>query len=149
MMPPQVEPGLRRGFDVSTLAEEIYRTIDESKARRLVIDCVSALGIRFSEPQEVRSELFRISALLNELKITSLLLSETITQENQSRAGVEEFVTQGLISLNLVREKDLLIREMLIWKMRQTSHSMNKHRFVIGANGIELLPHRKSTSKAR
>jgi len=148
-LPTSEKYALRRGFDVSTLAEEIYRTIDESKARRLVIDCVSALGIRFSEPQEVRSELFRISALLNELKITSLLLSETITQENQSRAGVEEFVTQGLISLNLVREKDLLIREMLIWKMRQTSHSMNKHRFVIGANGIELLPHRKSTSKAR
>ena len=146
-LPTSEKYALRRGFDVSTLAEEIYRAIDESKAKRVVIDCISALGIRFSEPQEVRNELFRISALLNELKITSLLLSESITPDCQSRAGVEEFVTQGLISLNLVQENNLLIREMLIWKMRQTSHSMSTHKFVIGKNGIELTTPKRSTSK--
>ncbi len=146
-LPTSEKYALRRGFDVSTLAEEIYRAIDESKAKRLVIDCISALGIKYTEPLDIRNELFRISALLNELKITSLLLSESITNDVQSRAGVEEFVTQGLISLNLVQEKDLLTREMLIWKMRQTPHSMNKHKFTIGKKGIELVSKGKSTSK--
>ncbi|TFG34226.1 ATPase, partial [Candidatus Thorarchaeota archaeon] len=140
---------LRRGFDISTLAEQIYRAIDESKAKRLVVDCISALGVRYDEPMEVRTELLRISALLNELNVTSLLLCEINTPDTQSRAGVEQFITQGLISLNLVEEKDNLSREMLIWKMRQTHHSMNRHHFIIGKNGIEIMQKKKPTSKTR
>lgn len=146
-LPTSEKFALRRGFDVGALAEEIYRAIEESKAKRLVVDSISALGIRFNEPLEVRNELFRISALLNELRVTSLLISEIITPDAQSRAGVEQFVTQGLISLNLIEEKDSLTREMLIWKMRQTSHSMSKHKFVIGKNGIELLKKKKPASR--
>ncbi|MFX1559606.1 MAG: ATPase domain-containing protein, partial [Promethearchaeota archaeon] len=63
-LPTSQKYALRRGFDMSTLAEEIYRAIDDTKAKRLVIDCISGLGIRFNEPSEVRTELFRISALL-------------------------------------------------------------------------------------
>ncbi len=146
-LPTSEKYALRRGFDVSTLAEEIYRAIDDTKAKRVVIDCISALGIRYTEPLNVRTELFRISALLNELKITSLLLSESISEEHQSRVGVEEFITQGLISLHLVRGKNQLTREMLIWKMRQTPHSMNVHKFVIGKKGIELVSKKRSPSK--
>lgn len=139
---------LRRGFDVSTLAQEIYRAVEDSKAKRLVIDCVSALGIKFDDPSEVRSELFRISALLGELKVTSLLISETINPDTQSRAGVEQFVTQGLISLNLFEEGGTLKRELLIWKMRQTSHSLKKHVFTIGKNGIEIKTTKSSATKS-
>ena len=139
---------LRRGFDVSTLAQEIYRAVEDSKAKRLVIDCVSALGMKFDDPSEVRSELFRISALLGELKVTSLLISETINPDTQSRAGVEQFVTQGLISLNLFEEGGTLKRELLIWKMRQTSHSLKKHVFTIGKNGIEIKTTKSSATKS-
>ena len=148
-LPTSERYALRRGFDVSTLAEEIHKAVEELGAKRLVIDCISSLGIRFNDPVEVRSELFRISALLNELKLTSLLVSEVIAPETQSRAGVEEFITQGLISLSLVQEKDLLTREMFIWKMRQTSHSMNRHQFVIGTRGIEIITKKKAATKTR
>ena len=146
-LPTYGDYALRRGFDVSTLAREIYRAIADSKAKRLVIDCVSALEIKFDDPSEVRSELLQISALLRELKVTSLLISETIDSEAQSRAGVEQFVTQGLISLNLTEDKGTLKRDMLIWKMRQTSHSLKKHAFTIGKKGIEIRSTKSSTSK--
>ncbi|MFW9843431.1 MAG: ATPase domain-containing protein [Candidatus Thorarchaeota archaeon] len=146
-LPTSEKYAIRRGFDVSTLAEEIYRAVADSKAKRLVIDCISALGMRFNEPSEVRSELFRISALLRELKVTSLLLSETISPEVHSRAGVEQFVTQGLISLNLFEDNGTLKRDLLIWKMRQTSHSLRKHIFSIGKNGIEIKSKKTSTTK--
>jgi KaiC/GvpD/RAD55 family RecA-like ATPase len=140
---------LRRGFDITTLAEEIYRAVEDSKAKRLVIDCISALGMKFNEPSEVRSELFRISALLRELKVTSILTSETIDTETHSRAGVEQFVTQGLISLNLYEDGGTLKRNLLIWKMRQTSHSLKKHIFIIGKKGIEIKSKKSSTTKKR
>jgi KaiC/GvpD/RAD55 family RecA-like ATPase len=148
-LPTSEKYAMRRGFDISTLAEEIYRAVDDCKAKRLVIDCISALGIRFNEPSEVRSELFRISALLRELKVTSLLLSETIHPEEHSRAGVEQFVTQGLISLNLFETKGTLKRDLIIWKMRQTQHSLKKHIFSIGKNGIEVQSTKSAKTKKR
>jgi KaiC/GvpD/RAD55 family RecA-like ATPase len=147
-LPTSEKFALRRGFDISSLAEEIYRAIDEIKARRLVFDCVSALSIRFDEPSEVRNEIFRISALLRELKVTSLLISETIEPTSQSRAGVEQFITQGFISLNLVETNGTLKRDLLIWKMRQTAHSLKKHPFTISKSGIEVVSLKKSSRKA-
>jgi KaiC/GvpD/RAD55 family RecA-like ATPase len=146
-LPTSEKYAIRRGFDVSTLAEEIYRAVEDSKAKRLVIDCISALGMKFNEPSEVRSELFRISALLQELKVTSLLMSETINPDAHSRAGVEQFVTQGLISLNLFEVNGTLKRDLLIWKMRQTSHSLKKHTFTIGKKGIEIKARKSTTAK--
>ncbi len=143
-LPTSEKYALRRGFDMSTLAEEIYRAIDETKAKRLVIDCISGLGIRFSEPSEVRTELFRISALLRELKVTSLFISEIIDPDSQSRAGVEQFVTQGLITLNLSEANGALKRNLLVWKMKQTTHSLKKHSFKIGKSGIEVVTKKKS-----
>lgn len=148
-LPTSEKYALRRGFDVSTLAEEIYRAVEDLKAKRLVIDCISALGMKFDEPSEVRSELFRISALLRELKVTSLLISETIDPDTHSRAGVEQFVTQGLISLNLFEDSGTLKRDLLVRKMRQTSHSLKKHTFTIGKKGIEIKSRKSSTAKSR
>jgi KaiC/GvpD/RAD55 family RecA-like ATPase len=129
------------------IAEEIYRAIDETKAKRLVIDCISGLGIRFSEPSEVRNELFRISALLRELQVTSLFISEIIEPDSQSRAGVEQFVTQGLITLNLSDANGALKRDLLVWKMKRTPHSLKKHAFKIGKSGIEIATKKKSRTK--
>ncbi|MBY8997195.1 MAG: hypothetical protein KGD60_05645 [Candidatus Thorarchaeota archaeon] len=131
----------------STLAEEIYKAIDETKAKRLVIDCISGLGIRFSEPSEVRTELFRINALLQELKVTSLFINEIIEPDSQSRAGVEQFVTQGLITLNLCEANGVLKRDLLVWKMKQTPHSLKKHSFKIGQSGIEIATKKKTSGK--
>jgi len=147
-LPTSQKYALRRGFDMSTLAEEIYRAIEETKAKRLVIDCISGLGIRFSEPSEVRNELFRISALLRELKVTSLFISEIIDPDSQSRAGVEQFITQGLITLNLSETNGTLKRDLLVWKMKQTPHSLKKHSFKIGKSGIEVSKTKKSSSKS-
>ncbi|MFX1579428.1 MAG: ATPase domain-containing protein [Promethearchaeota archaeon] len=146
-LPTSQKYALRRGFDMTTLAEEIYRAIDETKAKRLVIDCISGLGIRFNEPSEVRNELHRISALLRELKVTSLFISEIIEPDSQSRAGVEQFITQGLITLNLSESSGTLKRDLLIWKMKQTPHSLKKHPFKIGKSGIEVATRKKSSSK--
>lgn len=146
-LPTSEKYALRRGFDIGSLAEEIYRAVDDVKARRLVFDCVSALGMRFDDPSDVRNELFRISALLRELRVTSLLISETVEPASLSRAGVEQFVTQGLISMNLTETSGVLKRDMLIWKMRQTSHSMKKHSFNIGKSGIEVESTKKSVKK--
>lgn len=147
-LPTSEKYALRRGFDMTTLAEEIYRAIDETKAKRLVIDCISGLGIGFNDPSHIRNELFKISALLSELKVTSLLISEIVEPDSQSRAGVEQFVTQGLVTLNLSEVNGILKRDILIWKMKQTAHSLKAHPFTIGKSGIEISTKKKSSKKS-
>jgi KaiC/GvpD/RAD55 family RecA-like ATPase len=146
-LPTSEKYALRRGFDMTTLAEEIYRAIEDTKAKRLVIDCISGLGIGLNEPSQIRNELFRISALLQELKVTSLIIGEIVDPESQSRSGVEQFVTQGLVTLNLSEVNGMLKRDLLIWKMKQTPHSLKSHPFKIGKSGIELYTKRKTSKK--
>ncbi len=145
--PTSEKYALRRGFDMGTFAEEIYRAVQETNAKRLVIDCISGLGIGFNEPSQIRNELFRISALLRELKVTSLLIGEIVDSDSHSRAGVEQFITNGLITLNLSEVSGTLKRELLIWKMKQTNHSLKAHSFTIGKSGIEISSRKKSSKK--
>jgi KaiC/GvpD/RAD55 family RecA-like ATPase len=130
---------LKRGFDTATLAEAIYEAIQSITAQRVVIDSLSGLSIRYSEPSDVRNAVFTISSLLSELGVTSILIGETNKPLEQSRAGVEQFLTQGLIELNLVEDETGLTRDLLIWKMLQTSHSLKRHKFKIDDSGISLV----------
>ena len=130
---------LKRGFDTATLAEAIYEAIQGITAQRVVIDSLSGLSIRYSEPSDVRNAVFTISSLLSELGVTSILIGETNNPLEQSKAGVEQFLTQGLIVLNLAENKTGLTRDLLIWKMLQTSHSLKRHDFKIDDSGISLV----------
>jgi KaiC/GvpD/RAD55 family RecA-like ATPase len=146
-LPTSEKFALKRGFDMESLAEKIYSAIEETKAKRLVLDGISGLTLRFSEPAEVRRELYRISALLNELQVTSIFIGEVDNPYTQSREGVEQYIAQGLITLNLRENDGGLERDLLIWKMRMTSHSMKRHPYVIGKDGIKVSkpkPKRKS-----
>ena len=137
-LPTSERYALRRGFDMATLAETVYNVVGETKASRFVLDSLSGLTLRFGEPSEVRQELFRISALLNELGVTSMFISEISNPQLQSRLGVEQFVVQGLITLNLTENDTGLERTLLVWKMRGIQHSMKKHSFSIGSKGITV-----------
>ncbi|MFO7836099.1 MAG: ATPase domain-containing protein, partial [Candidatus Thorarchaeota archaeon] len=85
-----------------------------------------------------REIITRFSALLRQLGVTSILVCDTTSPNALSRTGVEEFVTQGLILLGLDMVNDKINRNLLIWKMRSTAHSMKKHTFVISENGIKF-----------
>ena len=90
--------------------------------------------------------MYRISALLNELRVTSIFIGEVDDPTTQSRAGVEQFIAQGLITLNLHENDGGLERDLLIWKMRLTSHSMKRHPYIISDKGIQV---KKTTAKRK
>ncbi|RLI50535.1 MAG: ATPase [Candidatus Thorarchaeota archaeon] len=137
-LPTSEKHALRRGFDTTALAEEIYNIVAESGARRLVLDSLSGLGIRFSEPSEVRTEVFRITSFLNELNLTSLLISDAGIHTPQSRAGVEQYVTQGLVLLRIHDDGPSLRRSLLVWKMRHTRHDLRWHQLHIDQDGLHV-----------
>ncbi|MCF2135702.1 MAG: hypothetical protein K9W43_00510 [Candidatus Thorarchaeota archaeon] len=137
-LPTSESHALRRGFDMANLAEEIYITTKEINAKRLVIDSLYGLGLRFTDPLEVRTEVFRLSALLNELGLTSLLLSESGMSDPTNRIPEGQFVPQGLILFRINETRGSFHRSLLVWKLQYSSHSMNWHQFFIEADGFHV-----------
>ncbi|MBS7246781.1 MAG: ATPase domain-containing protein [Candidatus Jordarchaeales archaeon] len=138
---PTSEPyALRRGFDISTLAQEIYKATKEINAERVVIDSLSSLGIRFESLTAIRTAIFKIASLLNDLNTTSLLTSEITSKNELSRFGVEEFIAQGIIVLYLNEERGELKRSLVVRKLRFTKHSLKVVPFEISDKGIIILP---------
>ena len=139
-LPTNEKYALRRGFDVNTLAQEIYRASRELDVKRIIIDSISSIEVQYDSDSSLRAAIFRLSALLREINCTSLMTCEMIGKENYTRYGIEEFVAQGLIQLFLREESGELRRSILVRKMRGTSHSLKRYPFEIGDNGLIVLP---------
>ncbi len=140
-LPSSEEWALRRGFDLNTLAQEIYKATKTINAQRIAVDSLSGLGLRIESAAEVRGSIFKLSALLRELGVTSIMTSEILSKSaGLSRYGVEEFIAQGLIILSLEEEQAEMRRSLVIRKMRATAHSLKRFPFEISSKGIVVMP---------
>ena len=137
-LPSTEEFRMGGGFDIDALVLEIHRAATKVDAKRLVIDSIPALELKINEPAEFRKALFRLSSLLLEIGLTSLMTTESIDPFMISRYGIEEFVARGVIVLSLEEEIADLRRFLRVRKMRGTSHLLRSIPFEITKNGIVL-----------
>ena len=137
-LPSTEEFRMGGGFDIDALVLEIHRAATKVDAKRLVIDSIPALELKINEPAEFRKALFRLSSLLLEIGLTSLMTTESIDPFMISRYGIEEFVARGVIILSLEEETADLRRFLRVRKMRGTSHLLRSIPFEITKNGIVL-----------
>ncbi len=109
---------------IGTYIQELIKEIAAVKAKRVVIDSISAL-IQVAKDPSLARELLKNGIVdgLKKLNVTSILVLET---EEGSLAGeetgvgvfAEEFLADGLIKLQAVIEKDYVVRKLWISKMR-------------------------------
>lgn len=137
-LPSGEELRIREGFDVDSLVLEIHRASTRIGAKRLVLDSIPSLELKIPEIAEFRKVLFRLSSLLMEIGVTSLLTTESADPFKISRFGVEEFVARGVIVLSLQEEGSELKRFLRVRKMRGTKHSLRDIPFEITDTGIVM-----------
>lgn len=117
--------------------ERIKKMVDEMDAKRLVIDSTTAFAMWMGPESQIRYSLFKLADELKELKCTTIMTSETGGARDQySRFGVEEFISDGVISLYFMPPQ----RVMFIRKMRGTHHDQKIHPCTISNNGLEIFP---------
>lgn len=122
--------------DVSTI---LVNQIESIKAKRLVIDSMSMLGLYMKDQATVRKQLGKLMKSVKNAGCTSIVTSEIIEESKAlSRFGVEEFVVDGVIILNYLGIGEETNRSMQIRKMRRTNHGKDIYPFKIGAKGMEL-----------
>ena len=86
---------------VNNLGSVIVDEIKSLKARRLIIDSTSLIGMSLESKAQVRKMLINLINVIKRSGCTALLISE-IEEDSKglSRYGVEEFVVDGIVRLN-------------------------------------------------
>jgi len=129
---------VRAADDVQALIEVLRKAIKDLGAERVVIDSVTTLYM--TKPAVARSTVMLLKRVLSGLGCTSILISQvSVTERGFGGPGVEH-AADGIIRLDLDEINGKLHRSLLIYKMRGTAHSMNRHPFDITDKGIVVYP---------
>jgi KaiC/GvpD/RAD55 family RecA-like ATPase len=126
-------------YKIEDIFEVIENNIREMRAKRVVIDSVSSLGLYIKDISEIRRMVLHISYMLRKNSCTSILISETSPEKNQlSRFEVEEFATDGVIQLKNFIDSGEVKKGLIIWKIRASNHSNKVHPYKITPKGFEI-----------
>lgn len=129
-------------YNFEGLLSVIEDSVEKTKAKRLVIDSASIIGLYFENPYKVRKSLLDLGQLFKRLGCTTLAIDEIKENENTLSAfGVEEFVSDGVIVLYYLRRNNIYIRAITIRKLRSTNHSQKVHPLEIRRpGGVMIYP---------
>jgi circadian clock protein KaiC len=128
-------------YDLGALIARIKRGIQKVGAKRVIIDGIGSLFLRYKNTLMVRLELLKIIATLKDSGVTAVITAERVSDsEPTSRFGVEDFVADSVIFLyNTVvgRQRE---RQIEIVKLRGGSHQTGKYPFLISDEGLTVFP---------
>jgi len=127
-------------YDLSPLVKRIEYAIGKVNAKRVVVDSIDALFSRFSNKDVVRTALYQIFAKLKKSGVTALITAEKTEKEELSRYGVEEFVADGVIVLELIKGQQQFVRKIFVKKIRGMGFRSGVMEFEIEENGLNVFP---------
>ncbi len=125
---------------VNNLSRSIISEIKELKAKRLVLDSVSVMGLVINDSSQIRKSILNIiNTIKHQDSCTTLLVSEVEEDKKAlSRFGVEEFVVDGVILLNYMGIGEEYNRSLMVRKMRRSNHGKDVYPFEINREGIHV-----------
>jgi len=125
-------------FEISDISSTVVDTINSIKAKRIVIDPISLIGMYMKDPAALRKRLFEIIRVLKKTNTTALITSEVEEDEKGlSRFGVAEFIADGVIVLHFLGiGGGVSTRSLLVRKLRRTKHGTDVYPLEITSKGI-------------
>jgi circadian clock protein KaiC len=126
-------------YDLEGLFVRLDHAIREIGAKRVMLDTIETLFGGLQDAGILRAELRRLFRWLRDRQITAVITAER--GENQfTRQGLEEYITDAVISLDHRVEDQISTRRIRIVKYRGSTHGTNEYPFLIGRDGINVLP---------
>jgi circadian clock protein KaiC len=127
---------------IKSLQEFISQSVKLTGAKRIVLDSLTAIALRYSEVAKIRQDFFRLGRFFRNLNATTLLTTEAVEGSLElTRYGIEQFITDSFVYIRL---KDVqgqgLIRTIQIRKARHTNHDLYEHPVIFTDKGIEVSP---------
>jgi circadian clock protein KaiC len=126
-------------YDLEGLFIRLGHAIDSIKAKRVVLDTIEGLFAGLPNQGIVRAELRRLFRWLKEKGVTVIMTGER-GDGTLTRYGLEEYVSDCVISLDHRVVDQVTTRRIRIVKYRGTTHGTNEYPFLIEKDGISLWP---------
>lgn len=126
-------------YDLEGLFVRLGYAIDSIKARRVVLDTLEVLFTSLPNEGILRSELRRLFRWLKDKGVTAVITAER-GRESLTRHGLEEYVSDCVILLDHRINDQIATRHLRVVKYRGAQHGTNEFPFLIGNEGISVLP---------
>jgi circadian clock protein KaiC len=126
-------------YDLEGLFVRLGYAIDSIGAKRVVLDTMEVLFASLPNEAILRAELRRLFRWLKDKGVTAVITAER-GRESLTRHGLEEYVSDCVILLDHRVNDQIATRHLRVVKYRGALHGTNEFPFLIGANGISVLP---------
>jgi circadian clock protein KaiC len=126
-------------YDLEGLFIRLGYAIDSIKAKRVVLDTIEGLFAGLPNQAIVRAELRRLFRWLKEKGVTVVITGER-GEGTLTRYGLEEYVSDCVISLDHRVVDQVTTRRIRVVKYRGTTHGTNEYPFLIEKDGISIWP---------
>ncbi len=126
-------------YDLEGLFVRLGYAIDSIGAKRVVLDTLEVLFASLPNEAMLRAELRRLFRWLKEKGVTAVITAER-GRESLTRHGLEEYVSDCVILLDHRVEDQIATRHLRVVKYRGALHGTNEFPFLIGEEGISVLP---------
>ncbi len=106
----------------------------------LVIDSLPVLEVmaKFEDP---RDDLFRFFEWLRDLEITTVLIAEMEQDSDKFCTNGEDFLSDGIVHLDLRRDDRQVNLFVSVVKMRKTAHRRGYYPLIWDEGGFEVVTH--------
>jgi len=126
-------------YDLEALFVRLNYAIDSIGAKRVVLDTLEALFTGLPNEAILRAELRRLFRWLKTKGVTAVITAES-GREQFTRHGLEEYVSDCVILLDHRVNDQIATRHLRVVKYRGALHGTNEFPFLIGDDGISVLP---------
>ena len=125
---------------IDKLMEQLEEKIHETGAKRVVLDTLATLFLRFPDKIERRIAIVDLIEALSEMNITTIITSELESTAMDRKITTEEFMVHGVILMEKIFSEGSTTRALQIEKMRTAKINHNKVPYTIESTGLEIYP---------
>jgi circadian clock protein KaiC len=126
-------------YDLEGLFVRLRHAVESVGAKRVVLDTVEAVFSGFGNMGMLRAEIRRLFRWLKDRGLTTVVTAER-GDGTLTRYGLEEYVSDCVVSLDHRVNDQISTRRMRIVKYRGSSHGTDEYPFLIDTKGFSVLP---------
>lgn len=115
------------------IADMLRGVVKDNNAERIVLDPVTDLDLYIDSRKDIRKTLLTIKNSMSDLGATTLLLAE-----NEEATEIEEEIVDGIVNMEVKRQKGRVVREIYVKKLRGSDYNHGVHNYIFQNDGIKI-----------
>jgi circadian clock protein KaiC len=127
-------------FDLEGLFIRLQLAVESVGAKRVVLDTIELLFSALPNEAIIRGELGRLFRWLKERDLTVVITGERGKLGNLTRFGIEEYVSDCVVTLDHRVDDEISTRRLRVVKYRGSLHGTNEYPFLITEQGLVVIP---------